>query len=108
MNSIERPSSRCSSRTRLSTAPWIETSSAEVISSAISTLGPAGEGPGERDPLPLPAGQLGGAGGARSAVEVDQVEQPGDLGPPLGRDRCPRGSASATSRRCVIRGSSEE
>ena len=39
MNSIDMPSCRCRSRTRLSTVPWIETSRAEVISSAMITSG---------------------------------------------------------------------
>ena len=95
MKSIERPSSRWSSRTRLSTAPWIETSSAEVISSAMTTCGPAGERAGERDPLPLAAGELGRAGAGARRVEVDELEQP--LRPRLARSArdAPGGIASA-------------
>ena len=60
MKSIDRPSSGWSSRTRLSTEPWIETSSAEVISSAIEHLRAAGERAGERDALALAARQRAG------------------------------------------------
>ena len=55
MNSIERPSSRCSSRTRLRIAPWTETSRAEVISSARSTSGRPARARAMRDPLALAA-----------------------------------------------------
>ena len=110
MKSIERPSSRCSSRTRLSTAPWIETSSAEVISSAMTHLGPAGEGAGQRDALPLAAGELAGqlpgprrgrGGPARAAARPRRGRRAS--GVPTRAD-----SASAMLSPIVIRGSSEE
>ena len=84
MNSIDRPSSRWSSRTRLSTAPWIETSSAEVISSAITTSRLAGQRAGQRDPLALAAGERRGQRPRPAGVEVDELEQPRDLGTALG------------------------
>ena len=84
MNSIDRRIRRCRSRTRLSTVPWIETSRAEVISSAMITSGAAGQRPGQRDPLPLPAGELLGVAIGPVRGEVDQLEQAGDLGPPGG------------------------
>ena len=44
----------------------------------------AGERAGQRDPLPLAAGQLGRPVAGPRRVEVDQLEQPGDLGAALG------------------------
>ena len=109
MKSIERPSSRWSSRTRLSTAPWIETSSAEVISSAMRTWGRPARARASATRCRWPPESCGRAGRGARRVEVDQLEQPRDLG----AARCALGPGPAASprrwsRRSVIRGSSEE
>ena len=106
MNSIDRPSSRCSSRTRLSTAPWIDTSSAEVISSAMSTAG-APRAPAPARPAAADRRTAGRVGAGAGRVQVDELEQPLDLGSPVGAWP-PGGIASATLSPTVIRGSSEE
>ena len=72
-------------------------------------LGPAGERAGQRDALPLAAGELAGQVRRPGRVEVDQLEQPGDLGAARRRARASRAAAPRrSSRRSVIRGSSEE
>ena len=56
-------------------------------SSSSSTVGLHGQGPGQRHPLPLPAGELGRQP-VRELREVHQLEQLGDLAlDGLGLDR---------------------
>ena len=57
------------------TAAWTETSRAETGSSAITTLGVAGEGAGDADALLLAAGELARPAVVEGARQLDQVQQ---------------------------------
>ena len=108
MKSIDRPSSGCSSRTRLSIEPWIETSSAEVISSAMSTCGPAGERAGERDALALPARHAWPGTPWRATASRCTSSSSRATSSLRSARLSPRGRISAMLAPIVMRGSSEE
>ena len=57
------------------TAACTDTSSAETGSSATTTRGIAGEGPGDADPLLLPARELARPAVGEVARQLDDVEQ---------------------------------
>ena len=110
MNRSVRPSSRCSSRSRLRICAWIETSSADTGSSAINSFGPQRERARDPDPLALAAGEL-----VRVAVVVLGVQADRSAAAPHGAP-APRAVAlepwiangSPTIEPTVLRGFSDE
>ena len=78
------PNCRCRSRNRLRTCAWIETSSAEIGSSATISSGLSGNGARNAGALTLPAGELMREVARKGAAEPDQLENldhaPGGLG----------------------------
>ena len=86
----------------------METSSADVISSAKTTFGRAASARATATRWRCPPDSSPGARAARRGVEVDQLEQARDLATPIRGGTCRRGIASAMLSPTVILGSSDE
>jgi hypothetical protein len=93
MNRKATPISSCRSFSRFTISAWIDTSSADTLSSQTTKSGRETKRPGDADALPLPARK-----GVRKPPQVFEVELAarGDLAHPCVDPRC--GSSSCPTR----------